>query len=60
MPASTETRTATAAPTRNGQPGVLRSLRMLAYSGGPAASSSATRLIALHHTADRYGSTRDT
>ena len=60
MPARIEASTAVAAPTRNGQPGVLRSLRTLARSGGPVASSSATRLIALHHQAERYGSIRET
>ena len=50
--------TATPAPTRNGQPGVLRALRRLAYSAGPAASSSTTRLMPLHQSTERCGSTR--
>jgi hypothetical protein len=37
---------------------VLRTLRALATSAGRVASSSATTLIALHHSADRYGATR--
>ena len=60
MPARIEATTAVVAPTRNGQPGVLRSFRTLATRGGPVASNSATRLIAVHHQAERYGSTRDT
>src|SRR6185369_8297282 len=41
-PATMEKATATPAPTRNGQPGVLRYRRALRTSGGPAASSSTT------------------
>src|SRR6266540_1794249 len=47
-PASTENTTAAPAPTRNGQPGVLRTLRRPANSGGPTARTRATRLIPLH------------
>src|SRR5204863_776036 len=39
-------------------PGVLRILRTLAYSAGPAASTSATRLTTLHTNAPRCGSIR--
>ncbi|GFJ92930.1 hypothetical protein Prum_065720 [Phytohabitans rumicis] len=52
-PASTVDSTATVAPTRNGHPGVLRTFRRLATSAGPAASSSATRLIPPHQSTGR-------
>ncbi len=59
-PARIENATATPAPTRNGQPGVLRIRCRLRISGGPAASSSTTTLIALQASAERFGSTRAT
>src|SRR6266540_5436023 len=51
-PAAIENTTAAPAPTRNGQAGVLRILRALANTAGPAASIRATTLSTPHQSAE--------